>query len=284
MSVAMQDFSHKRVLVTGAGSGIGKATTMAFAARGADVAICDIDENGLADTATAVRGLGRHVIAERVDVADAAAVEAFAARVHRDVEAVDVLMNNAGVALGARFRDTTLDDWQWILGINLWGVIFGCHFFVPAMVKRGRGGHVINVSSAAGFMASEGLAAYSTTKFAVFGLSEALRDELAPHGIGVTTVCPGIINTPILDRLRMRGPDATPAARARIVELYRRRNYGPDRVARNILKAIGRGRGVAPITPEAWLFYYLKRLAPGLVARFNQAIGRRMERRLRADA
>src|SRR5438093_848354 len=111
------------------------------------------------------------------------------------------------------------------------------------------------------------LAAYSATKFAVFGLSEALRDELRPHGIAVTTVCPGIINTPITTSAPMRGPLATPEARAALVELYRRRNYGPERVAANILRAIARRRAVAPISPEAWVMYLMKRLSPGRTAR-----------------
>jgi short-subunit dehydrogenase len=142
------------------------------------------------------------------------------------------------------------------------------------MVARGRGGHVVNVASAAAFVATEALAAYSTTKFAVLGLSEALRDELAPHGIGVTAVCPGMINTAITEATPLRGPDATPEMRRRIVELYRRRNYGPERVAENVLRAVQRNRAVAPIAVEAWTMYYMKRLVPGLVAWLNRTGGR----------
>jgi NAD(P)-dependent dehydrogenase (short-subunit alcohol dehydrogenase family) len=129
-------------------------------------------------------------------------------------------------------------------------------------------------------MATEPLTAYSTTKFAVFGLSEALRDELARYGIGVTAVCPGLINTAITRSSPLRGPGAKPAARERMIELYQRRNYGPERVAANILKAVQRNRAVAPIAPEAWVMYYLKRLAPGLVARLNRRVGERMRRAL----
>jgi NAD(P)-dependent dehydrogenase (short-subunit alcohol dehydrogenase family) len=208
-------------------------------------------------------------------------MRAFAADVHRERPAVDLLVNNAGVGLGATFLDTTLEDWDWIVAINLWGVVHGCHFFVPPMVARRRGGHVVNVSSAAGYVATSPLAAYCTTKFGVLGLSEALREELAPHGIGVTTVCPGIINTPITERARMRGPAATPEARAALVALYRRRNYGPERVAANILKAVTRNRAVAPISPEAWVMYALKRVAPGLVAPLNRLFARRVNPALR---
>jgi NAD(P)-dependent dehydrogenase (short-subunit alcohol dehydrogenase family) len=262
----------RTALVTGAASGIGKETALAFARRGADLVVCDVDEAGLAATADAIRALGRDVQAQRTDVADAAQMEALAASVHARVEAVDLLMNNAGVAIGGPFLDTSLADWDWIVGINLRGVVHGCHFFVPAMKRRGRGGHVINVSSAAGYTASSALAAYSATKFAVLGLSEALWDELEPHGIGVTAVCPGIIDTPITRSARLVGEMDRAEVRERMVASYRRRGYGPERVARNVLKAVQRDRLVAPISPEAWAFYYLKRFAPGLLRR----LGRRM--------
>ncbi len=271
----VSNLSGKRVLVTGAGSGIGKETALAFARRGASLAICDVNEAGLTETARQAQALGCQVLVRRVDVSKADEMREFAAAVHQQVEAVDILMNNAGVGLGARFLDTTLEDWEWIVGINLFGVVYSCHFFVPAMVARKRGGHVINVASAAAFVASSPLVAYGTTKFGVLGLSEALREELAPHGIGVTAVCPGIINTPITSSSPMRGALATEAVRQRIVGMYQRRNYGPERVARNILKAVQRNRTVAPISPEAWLMYYVKRFVPGLLGWANRGMSAR---------
>ena len=116
----------------------------------------------------------------------------------------------------------------------------------------------------AGYHASPALSAYSATKFAVLGLSEALRGELHPHGIGVTAICPGIINTPITTNARARGKAADPQVRQRFVDLYGRRNYGPDRVARNILKAVARDRAVAPVAAEAWITYAIKRTSPRL--------------------
>lgn len=257
----------RTVLVTGAGSGIGRATALECARRGARLCLCDVDEAGLAATAGGCEGLGAPVLARRVDVAQREAMAAFAEAVHAEIPAVDLLINNAGVGLGGGFLHTTLDDWNWIVGINLLGVVHGCHFFVPPMVRRGAGGHVVNLASAAGYAASEQLVAYSTTKFAVLGLSEALRDELAAHRIGVTAVCPGIINTPITSTSPMRGPDATPEQRQRVVAAYQRRNYPPERVAINILRAVQRNRAVAPVAPEAWFLYYLKRLSPALLAR-----------------
>jgi short-subunit dehydrogenase len=159
------------------------------------------------------------------------------------------------------FLDTPLEDWDWIVAINLMGVVHGCHFFVPPMVER-RSGHVVNIASMAGYNASPDLPAYSATKFAVVGLSEALREELKPSGVGVTAICPGIINTPITRNTRMRG--GAEEQRDKAIKLYQRRNYTPERVAENILKSVQRGRVVAPVSPEAWFGYGLKRLSPRL--------------------
>jgi NAD(P)-dependent dehydrogenase (short-subunit alcohol dehydrogenase family) len=271
------DLQGRTVLVTGAGSGIGRETALLAAHRGADLAICDVDEAGLADVEASARALGRSVLARRVDVADREQMRGFADAVHEEAGVVDLLVNNAGVGLGAGLLESELEDWDWIVAINIMGVVHGCHFFLPPMVERGQGGHVANLSSAAGFYATPSLVAYSATKFAVLGLSESLREELQPHGIGVTAICPGIINTPITSSSRMRGAAADPAARERVVALYRRRNYGPDRVARNILKAVERNRSVAPISPEAWFAYAMKRASPrlaGWTARRMDALGR----------
>jgi len=263
--VDVRDLSGKTVLVTGAGSGIGRETALAFGARGADLAICDVDEAGLAGTAEALKAMGRSAFDRRVDVANPEEMRDFADQVHREVRALDILVNNAGVGLAASFLDTSLDDWDWLLRINLRGVIHGCHFFVPAMVSRGVGGHVVNVASLSAFIPSETLSAYTTSKYAVLGLSEALHNELKRHRIGVTAVCPGMINTPLTANTRMRGVAGGSGERERLAKTYQRRNYSPERVAANLLKAVQRNRAVAPISPESWFIYYLKRLAPGAV-------------------
>ncbi len=250
----------RTVVVTGAGSGIGRATALLAARRGADLAICDVDDAGLAETEAAARTIGSDVLTRHVDVADPDQMRDFSER----VDAVDLLINNAGVAVQGGLLDTELEDWRWIVSINLMGVVNGCHFFVPKMVERGGGGHVANLSSMAGYHASPALVAYSATKFAALGLSEALREELRAHGIGVTAICPGIINTPITRNVRVRGAGADPESRARVQALYARRNYSADRVARKIMSAVERDRTVAPVAPEAWVSYALKRVSPRL--------------------
>jgi NAD(P)-dependent dehydrogenase (short-subunit alcohol dehydrogenase family) len=264
--VDTSNLQGRNVLVTGAGSGIGRETALLAAHRGADLVICDVAEAGLAEVEASARALGRRVLTSVVDVADRDQMRGFADVVHAEVGPVDLLVNNAGVGLAARFLDTELEDWDWIVAINIMGVVHGCHFFVPKMVERGAGGHVVNLSSMAGFFATPALVAYSATKFAVLGLSEALRAELQPHGIGVTAICPGIINTPITVSALARGPADDPDVRERLVRLYARRNYGPDRVARNILKAVDRNRAVAPVAVEAWVAYALTRVSPRLAS------------------
>jgi NAD(P)-dependent dehydrogenase (short-subunit alcohol dehydrogenase family) len=255
------DLTGRTVLVTGAGSGIGRETALLSARRGARLVISDVNQDGLDETAETIRGLGRDVLAERVDVSDREQMRAHAESVHERWGPVDLLVNNAGVGLAGKFLDTQLEDWDWVVSINLMGVVHGCHFFIPPMVQRGSG-HVVNVSSMAGYNASPELPAYSATKFAVLGLSEALREELKPSGVGVTAICPGIINTPITRNTRMRGH--TDEDRERAVKLYARRNYTPARVAENILRSVQRGRVVAPVSPEAWFGYGLKRVSPRL--------------------
>jgi NAD(P)-dependent dehydrogenase (short-subunit alcohol dehydrogenase family) len=278
MKMDLTSLSGKTVLVTGAASGIGLETALAFARRGADLILCDLDENGLTSAASRIEALGCSVLTRRVDVSSEEEMRAFADEVHERVEAVDILMNNAGVAIGGPFLSTSLADWNWILGINTMGVVHGCHLFIPKMVQRGRGGHVINVSSAAGYSANSVLAAYNATKFSVLGLSEALWEELHPHGIGVTAVCPGLIDTPITRNTRLVGEMDKPEKREDMVQSYQKRGYLPDRVARNILKAVEKNRLIAPISPEAWGLYYLKRYAPWLLRRLGLMMSKRATR------
>jgi NAD(P)-dependent dehydrogenase (short-subunit alcohol dehydrogenase family) len=255
-------FSGKTILITGAGSGIGRATALQLAGYGPHLILCDLNPEAVKRAAAMAEGLGASVETHVVDVSDWDDMQALATRVHKSHSALDILVNNAGVGLGGDFLSTSIEDWQWVIGINLMGVVHGCKLFAPAMVERGHG-HIVNIASAAGYYAAPDMTAYSASKHAVMGLSESLRAELAPRGIGVSAICPGIINTNIVASGRMRG--ATGAAQDKIAALYRRRNYGPELVADAIVGAIEHNRAVTPVSPEAWMLYGAKRFTPGIL-------------------
>lgn len=157
------------MVVTGAAHGIGREIALAFARRGARVVICDIDGDGLRAVEAEVAAMGRECRREVVDVARAWQVEEFCSSVYKEFGRVDVLVNNAGVACGGRVECMSLDDWRWIIGVNLWGVIHGCHFFYPRMIEQGGGGHIVNISSAAALAPLPDIAAYCATKSGVRG-------------------------------------------------------------------------------------------------------------------
>jgi NAD(P)-dependent dehydrogenase (short-subunit alcohol dehydrogenase family) len=195
----------KTAVVTGAASGIGLATARLCARKGMQVAICDLNAAGLERAAEELEREGKLCVAERADVSDRAAVARFADRVHERVDAIDLLVNNAGIAVMGRFWEVPLEEWDRVIGVNLSGVAYLCHGFVPRMIERGRGGQIVNVASMAGYVATPRIVSYHATKFGVVGFSESLRLELAPHGIGVTAVCPGVIDTPIVGSSRTYG-------------------------------------------------------------------------------
>ncbi|GGZ23979.1 short chain dehydrogenase [Streptomyces poonensis] len=266
-------FGGQLVLVTGAASGIGRATALAFAEAGARVVAVDRDAAGAARTAEAARLAGAPTAwAETADVSDGEAMEKLAERVTAEHGVVDVLVNNAGIALAGTFLHTTAEDWKRILDTNLWGVIHGCRLFGGRMAQRGQGGHIVNVASAAAYLPSKTLTAYSTSKAAVLMLSECLRAEFAGQDIGVSAICPGIVTTDITAAARFAGVDADEEQRlrTRAARLYRLRNYPPEKVAEAILRAVVRDQAVVPVTPEARSGRFLSRLAPGAV----RAIGR----------
>lgn len=265
----MRDFNGRLVLVTGAGSGIGRATALAFARRGARIVAVDIDGQSAEATAADARALGVEADARSADVASAAAMEELAADLATAPGVPDVVVNNAGIGIAGAFLDMTVDDWERLLGVNLWGVIHGCRLFARQMVDRGQGGHIVNVASAAAFLPSKTLPAYCTSKAAVLMLSECLQADFAAHGIGVTAICPGFIATPITQSARFVGRSEAEQARLRqrATRLYRRRNYTPERVAERIVRAVERNAAVAPVAPEAHFFRALSRAAPGLVRR-----------------
>jgi len=242
-------------VVTGAGSGIGRATAVALSRRGARVVAVDLDGATAADTAAECAGTG-----EQADVADGDAMEALARRVLDSHGPPDILVNNAGVGMTGRFLDTSPDDWRWILGVNLMGVVNGCRAFGPAMLAR-RSGHVVNLSSGLGYSPRATEPAYVTTKAAVLALSQCLRADWGPGGVGVSAICPGVINTPIVGATRYLGDRADRRDVERITALFAR-GHSPELVARAIVGAIEHNRPVVPVGIESHIGWWLHRLLP----------------------
>lgn len=273
----MKQFQNKNVLITGAGSGIGQQTALAFAKLGANLWLTDINDEGNEQTAQQIQQLGGNAKTFNCDVAKPKSVEKLAKTVHKEIEAVDVLINNAGIGAAGRFLDTKLETWHKVMDINLMGVVHGCHYFLPNMVEvakanKKEAGHVVNLSSLAGYVAPADMSIYATSKFAVFGFSESLRADMGKYGIGVSAICPGIINTPIVQNSVLEGAMAeNQNAHEKVVEFYKKRNYTPAQVAQQIVAAVKKNRGVQPVSPESWVMYYAKRFAPSLVAKMEGA-------------
>ncbi|MFN0247948.1 MAG: SDR family NAD(P)-dependent oxidoreductase [Kofleriaceae bacterium] len=272
--MTLTNLTDKVTVVTGAGSGIGRATALAFAERGARIVATDIDP---ARTEALAAELGdRALLVRAFDVANRTQFAAFADAVHALVPAVDVVVNNAGVAVGGMFLDTTLDDWDWLLGVNLRGVVHGCHFFAPKMVARGGDGHIVNISSIFGIFPAPQVTAYVASKFAVLGFSQSLRTELAPHRIGVTAICPGMINTKIIEGGRMSG--AVASRRQKMMATFDRRGSPPSLVATTILDALRTNPAVRTVGRDAWAMHQLTRLAPAVATRAGAAVAKLFQR------
>ena len=244
----MEQLAGRCAVVTGAGSGIGRALAHAFAAEGMRVAIADIEAGALAITEAELRGSDTDVLAARVDVSDLASVEAFARLVDDELDGADVLCNNAGVFAGGLIWERPVADFEWVMGVNFYGVLHGLHAFVPGMIERGRPGHVVNTISAAGLFPSAYSAPYTASKFASLALTECLAGELATVGapIGVTALCPGAVRTGIASSTRNRAEttSADPASEFvdRMLTENTERGMPPSAVAAMVVDAVRAGR------------------------------------------
>lgn len=252
-----------KAVVTGAGSGIGREFAIELARRGAQIVCADVNEVGAQETASLIEAAGGSAIAVQCDVSSSAEVEALLKSATAWFDATPTLLiNNAGIGAGGHsVGATSLDDWERTLAINLWGVIYGCHHFLPAMRASGRGG-IINVASAAGFAAGPRMAAYNVSKAGVMSLSETLAAELAGSPLRVTVLCPTFVRTNIFDG-ELIEEDAAHAA-ARIASLV---GMSPQRVARMTLDAHDKGRLYVVPQLDARAIWLGKRLAPAVHAR-----------------
>ena len=255
-------------VVTGAGRGIGRATALALAARGATVVCADVDTTNAEKVAAECREHGGSAEAAALDVADRGAFDALADTVEQRLGPAGILVNNAGVGMTGPFTDMSADDWRWIRDINLDGVVNGCAVFGPRMLQRQQG-HVVNLASGLAYTPTATEPAYVTTKAAVLALSQCLRADWSDAGVGVSAICPGVINTPIIDNTRYVGADDA-KRRERATKMFRR-GHDPELVARAIVDAIERNRAVVAVGVEAKFGWYLHRLAPVAV---QQALAR----------
>ena len=257
---AVRKLDGRVAVVTGAGSGIGRATALLLAQKGCALALVDLDETSLAETATLVRAHGRRVSLHEADVADRARMEHLPGEVLSDHGHVHILVNNAGVSVIGTLLEQKLDDFAWLMGINFWGVVYGCKLFLPFLLAEDEA-QIVNISSMFGFVGIPTQISYSASKYAVRGFSEALSSELSGTHVGVTCVHPGGIRTNVVRASRVSSEGDLEDQR-RTIEMFERFAHSPEKAARKIVRAIERKQARVRIGPEAYLTDWAKRLFP----------------------
>ncbi|HYF71904.1 MAG TPA: SDR family NAD(P)-dependent oxidoreductase [Nocardioides sp.] len=256
----MKTLEDKVCVVTGAGSGIGRALALNLAGRGARLALSDVDDAGLAGTVDQVKGVGvREVRSDRLDVADRDAFASYAAAVADHFGRVNVVVNNAGVALAGNLEDLEYADMDWIIGVNFWGVVHGTKEFLPHLVDSGDG-HLVNISSLFGLVSMPGQSMYNASKYAVRGMSEAVREEMliAGHPVGVTVVHPGGIKTAIARNARVSARED----KAKTAQLFDEKlaKMTPERAAEIIVRGILHNRARVLVGLDAHAVHHLAKL------------------------
>ena len=254
----MKELKGKVAVVTGAASGIGLAMTKQFVSEGMPVVMADVEEEALAASASQLQAEGADVLGVLCDVSDAASVKDLAEQALSSYGGVHVVCNNAGVGPGGLMLETTAEEWEWIVGVNVMGVAHGVITFGPILAEAGEG-HIVNTASEAGLVTNSALGMYCATKHAVVGLSEALWRELHPLGVGVSCLCPNLVNTQIFQSERNRPYDAELTATQNAImtpmrEMLSARGIAPSQVAANVVSAIVEDRFwvfTHDITPEA---------------------------------
>jgi len=259
----MKTFLQKKCLVTGAASGIGRATALQIAREGAMLILTDIDGAGLEHTAAAIREAGGTVAAARaLDISDFETVRRFAEDIQREHGSMDVLMNVAGISIWGDIASLENRHWRRCVDVNLMGPVHVLECFVPPMIAAGRGGHIVNVSSAAGLFGLPWHAAYSASKFGLRGVSEVLRFDLARYRIGVSLVCPGGVNTGLVKTVEIVGVDTTRPQVVAMRERFAKHAITPEKAAAAIIRGVKRKRYLVFTSPDIRLGYWSQRLFP----------------------
>lgn len=275
----------RRVFVTGAASGIGRAVALRAAAQGAVLFLTDIDRTGLTGTVAAIRDAGGEVgLAQPADVSSYEQVRTLAEKCHADGGAMDVVMNVAGISAWGTVQTLEHRHWRSQVEVNLMGPIHVIESFVPAMAEAGRGGHLVNVSSAAGLVGLPWHAAYSASKYGLRGVSEVLRFDLHRHGIGVTLVCPGAVDTPLTKSVDIAGVDKDSPAFKRVQARFKRLAVTPDEVAVAILDGMRRKRYLVHTSPWIRTLHLVQRVLPPVYVLAMRLFNRVADRALRAAA
>jgi len=257
------ELGGRKCLVTGAAGGIGRATAVAVARRGGSVVLTDIQADPLAETAGLVERAGGRVLhVGPADVTDREAIDALARDVHSAHGSLDVVMNVAGISTWGPIDKLQEEHWRKIIEVNLMGPVHVISAFVPPMMEARRGGHLVNVSSAAGLIGLPWHAAYSASKFGLRGVSEVLRFDLRRHRIGVTLVCPGGVDTPLVNTVEIVGMDRDHPAVRKMVDRFRRRADSPEHVAEKIVRGVEKERYLVFTSPDIRAAYLLQRFVP----------------------
>ena len=264
--MAIKDLRSKRVLVTGAASGIGLETALAFGRAGAKLILTDINAETLKLAQHAVQKVGAGCHTYVADVSNEAIMEDLAHRVTQEHGVLDVLVNNAGIAFLGSFECTPLTQWQRTLSINVMGVVHGCHYFLPSMRQAGAPRHIVNIASAAGLAPTFNMSAYSASKHAIIGLTDSLSLELVGSNVSISVICPGIINTPIARPTPSSvGSNIRPEQLTKLGHFYAEKGADPKLVADAVVNAVKTDRGLVLVGPYAALIYHLRRVSRGLL-------------------
>ena len=256
-------FPEKRVFITGAGSGLGRCMALELAARGWRVAVSDINRKRIQESAGMVGAAGGRALELPCDVTKPKDFEKALKTVNREWGGVDIVVNNAGVAAGGYMDAIPLAEWDWIIGVNLKSVVYGCRTFIPQLREQG-GGHIVNIASNAGIASLAEMSSYNVTKAGVISLSETLSIELAPHRIGVTVVCPTFFKTNLMDQFK-----STDERQRKLAEqMFARANTSAEKIARHTVRSVEKGKLYVLTQFDAKLAWRTKRMSPELYFRF----------------